>query len=204
MTQLIWECAQNGAMYFSTRKPEELAHFEWKIDAKSSTGETRQETWWRSVLGPIFESNADHHQFVSLDDPKADYSFFDQAYALEKELWRPSGDNKRVSGFDIGKLIVKTTEFVDSKSDILLQAADILANRIRRCFQDIIFDDQTAANLGRLQIVQSRQGARQVVKIISLTKHEQSNSQALLHRLKLMNDNARTMFPRSRRSLISK
>jgi hypothetical protein len=197
MTQLIWECAQNGAMYFSTRKPEELAHFEWKIDAKSSTGETRQETWWRSVLGPIFESNADHHQFVSLDDPKADYSFFDQAYALEKELWRPSGDNKRVSGFDIGKLIVKTTEFVDSKSDILLQAADILANRIRRCFQDIIFDDQTAANLGRLQIVQSRQGARQVVKIISLTKHEQSNSQALLHRLKLMNDNARTMFPRS-------
>jgi hypothetical protein len=79
----------------------------------------------------------------------------------------------------------------------LLQAADILANRIRRCFQDIIFDDQTAANLGRLQIVQSRQGARQVVKIISLTKHEQSNSQALLHRLKLMNDNARTMFPRS-------
>jgi hypothetical protein len=90
----------------------------------------------------------------------------------------------------------RTTEFVDSRSDILLQTADILASRTRRCFQDTIFDNQTAADLGRLQIVQSRQGARQVVKIISLTQHKQSNSQALLHRLNLMNDNARAMFPR--------
>jgi hypothetical protein len=145
----------------------------------------------------LFESNAAHHQFVSLDDPKADYSFFDQAYAFEKDLWHPNGDHKRVSGFDIGKLIVKTTEFVDSKSDILLQAADILANRARRCFQDVTFDDQTAADLGRLQIVQARQGAQQVVKIISLTNHKQSSSQSLRHRLKLMNTSARTMFPRA-------
>jgi hypothetical protein len=197
MTQLISECVQNGAMYFSTRKPEELARFEWKIDAKSSTGETRQETWWKSVLGPIYESNADRHQMVFLDDPKADYSYFDQAYALEKNVWRPNGDDKLVSGFDIGKLIVRAVKFVDSKSDILLQAADILANRLRRCFQDDKLDDQTAASLGRLQIVQSRRGTRQVVKIIALTNHEQSYSQTLLHRLKLMNDSARAMFPRS-------
>jgi hypothetical protein len=197
MKELIWECAQDGAMYFSTRKPDELARFDWKIDAKSSTGETPQETWWKSVLGPMFESNADRHQFISLDDPKADYSYFDRAYALEKNLWRPNGDNKRVSGFDIGKLIVRTTKFVDSKSDILLQAADILVNRSRRCFQDDKLDDETATSLGRLQIIQSRQGSRQVVKIITLTNHEQSSSKALIHRLELMNASARSMFPRS-------
>jgi hypothetical protein len=188
---------QNGAMYFSTRKPEELARFEWKIDAKSTTGETRQETWWKSVLGPIYESNTDRHQMVFLDDPKADYSYFDRAYALEKKVWRPNSDDKLVSGFDVGKLIVRAVKFVDSKSDILLQAADILANRTRRCFQDDKFDDQTAESLGRLQIVQSRRGTRQVVKIIALTKHQQSYSQVLLHRPKLMNDSARAMFPRS-------
>jgi hypothetical protein len=197
MTQLIWECAQNAAMYFSTRKPEELARFEWKIDAKSPTGETKQEQWWKSVLGPIFESNAHHHQFISLDDKKADYSFFDRSYALEKRVWRSTGDDELVSGFDIGKLIVKPTQFVNSRSDILLQAADILANRIRRCFQEVNFDDQTAVSLGRLQIRRSRQEAHQVVKIIMLTDREQISSDVVLHRLELMYGSARSVFPRS-------
>lgn len=192
MTQLVWECAQNAAMYFSMRKPEELARFEWMIDAKSPTGETAQEHWWRSVLGPIFESNAHRHQFIFVDDEKADYSFFDQSYALEEQV---DGDGKPVSGFDIGKLIVKPTRFVNSRSDILLQAADILANRIRRCFQDVNFDDQTAVSLGRLHIRRSRQGARQVVKLITLTDHDQTNSDIVLHRLKLMHGSARAMFP---------
>jgi hypothetical protein len=198
MTQLIAECAQNAAMYFSTRKPEELGRFEWKIDAKSPTGETRQETWWKSVLGPIFESNAERHQFVFLDNPKADYSYFDQTYAMEKTLWRPSGVKELVSGFDIQKLMVKTAEFIDSKSEILLQAADILANRIRRCLQGDAVTDKTAMNLGRLQISQSRQGKKpQVVKFITLTQSHQAHSQAFLDRLKLMNSDARSMFPTS-------
>lgn len=102
-----------------------------------------------------------------------------------------------MSGFDIGKLIVKAVEFADSKSDILLQAADILANRIRRCFQEDSLDDRTTESLGRLQIIQSRQGTRQVVKIIALTNHQRSHSQTLLRRLALMNGSARAMFPRS-------
>ena len=200
MTQLITECAQNAAMYFATRKPEELDLFEWRIDAKSSTGETRQETWWKSVLGPILESNSERHQFVFLDDPRADYSYFDRSYSMDKALWTPNGERKLVSGFDIGKLMVKPTQFVDSKSDILLQAVDILANRVRRCFQSDEFDDKTTTSLGRLQTSQARQGTRQVVKIIALTKHEQSYSPALLHRLGLMTDSARAMFPNQLRN----
>lgn len=197
ITQLVAECAQNAAMYFATRKPEELGRFEWKIDAKSPTGETRQETWWKSVLGPIFESNADRRQFVFLDDPKADYSYFDQAYAIEKTLWRPGGTTELVSGFDIGKLMVKSAAFINSKTDILLQAADILANRVRRCLQGDAVTDVTAVNLGRLQISQSRQGKRQVVKFITLTQSHPTYSQAFLNRLKLMNSDARGMFPKS-------
>lgn len=192
MKQLIWECAQNAAMYFSLRKPEELARFEWMIDAKSPTGETAQEKWWKSVLGPIFESNPDRHQFICLHDEKADYSFFDQSYALEQQA---DDDGKRFSAFDIGKLIVKPTRFVNSKSDILLQAADILANRIRRSFQDAIFDDQTAISLGRLQIGRSRHGTPQPVNLITLTDHDEINSDVVLHRLKLMHGSARAMFP---------
>lgn len=195
MTQLIWECAQNAAMYFSLRKPEELALFEWKIDAKSPKGETKQEQWWKTVLGPMVESNAHRHQFISLDDEKADYSFFERSYAFEKRVWRPSGDYELVSGFDVGKLIVKSTQFVDSRSDIFLQAADILANRIRRCFQEAIFSDGTAASLGRLQIRQSRHGARQLVKLITLTNNQQADFGVVSSRLKLMYDSARGMFP---------
>jgi hypothetical protein len=195
MTQLMTECAQHAAMYFALRKPEELDLFEWKIDAKSSTGETRQEIWWKSVLGPILESNPERHQFVFLDDPKADYSYFDRSYSLEKTVWSPNGE-KQASGFDISKLMVKTAKFIDSKSDILLQAADILANRVRRCFQDDHFDDETTKSLGRLQIARARRGTRQVVKIIALTNHERCHSPDLLDRLKLMDDSARSMFAR--------
>jgi hypothetical protein len=149
------------------------------------------------VLGPIFESNAHRHQFVFLDDERADYSFFDKAHALEKQVWRPTGYGDLVSDFDIGRLIVKPTQFVNSKSDILLQAADILANRVRRCLQDATFEDRTAMSLGRLQIRRSRRGAEQVLKIISLTAHEQARSDFVLHRLKLMYGSARDMFPPS-------
>ena len=196
MKELIWECAQNAAIYFSMRKPEELGRFEWKIDAKSPTGETKQEHWWKSVLGPIFQSNPDRHQFFFLDDEKADYSFFDQAYAIENHtVWRPTCYSEVTSGFDIGKLIVKPTKFVNSKRDILLQAADILANRVRRCLQEPAFDDQTATSLGRLQIRRSRQGTEQPVKIISLTAHEQDSPDFVLHRLKLMYRSARSIWP---------
>ncbi|MGV7218267.1 DUF3800 domain-containing protein [Bradyrhizobium sp. UFLA05-112] len=203
MTELLWECAQNAAIYFSMRKPEELGQFEWKIDAKSPTGVTKQEHWWKSVLGPIFESNPDRHEFFFLDDKEADYSFFDQTYAIQNHaVWRPTGYSEETSGFDIGKLIVKPTQFVNSKSDILMQSADILANRVRRCLQEPAMDDRAAAALGRMQIRRSRQGAEQVVKIISLTAHEQNTPEFVLHRLKQMYRSARSMW-RSERPLAS-
>jgi hypothetical protein len=45
-------------MYFSQRRPRELANFEWIIDAKDPMGPTSQEDWWRTVIGPMLESKS--------------------------------------------------------------------------------------------------------------------------------------------------
>lgn len=169
LSDLVLTTAERDAMYFAQRRPSELERFEWVIDAKDPKRVTVQEEWWRQTLGPLGESKSRQRPFGRIDDPAFDYSYFDKIYRFEKELWWPDRPRERVNGIDVAKLISGSVSFSDSRSDILLQAIDILANFMRRSMNGEIEDTDVYRQLGRLQILTKRGGSLQAMEFASFS-----------------------------------
>jgi hypothetical protein len=193
LSDLVMTTAAHDAMYFSQRRPDELARFDWIIDAKDPKRITTQEAWWRDTLGPLGESKSRVHPFLRVDDANFDYSIFDASFGMTKDLFHPSGVEEDVGGVNISKLITKSVRFRDSRSDILLQAADILASFMRRVLNSEIRDPDVIRQLGRLQILQTTEGIMQPFDFVRF-------SPALIARkglgkvARVMNGAARTMI----------
>jgi hypothetical protein len=71
---IVWTTITHSTMYFSQRRPESLATFEWIVDAKASEGVTNAEDWWRSVINPMIQSRSFQEPFLQIED--GDYSHF--------------------------------------------------------------------------------------------------------------------------------
>jgi hypothetical protein len=66
MKELIRIASEEVTLYFSQRRPRELAKFEWTIDAKDTRRITSQENWWRDTLAALLESATDESHSSSL------------------------------------------------------------------------------------------------------------------------------------------
>jgi hypothetical protein len=193
LSDVVMTTADHAAMYFSQRRPEELGHFAWIIDAKDPKRVSVQEAWWRDTLGPLGESKSRVHPFLRIDDGNFDYSYFDKSYAMTKEIWLPDRPRETVDGVDIGKLITESVTFADSRSNVLLQAVDILANFMRRTLNGDIADDDIARQLGRLQILQNQGDRKQSINFASFSDNPKGRKG--LGRINgLMTQQARTMI----------
>lgn len=87
---------------------------------------------------------------------------------MKKEMRYPDGSCKFVDGFDIKKLISDSISFVDSKSELLIQATDILAGFMRRSLRNKNCDLAVLKTLGRLMIQGKIDRVPQTVRLISL------------------------------------
>jgi hypothetical protein len=154
MTQLTAIVVERIAMYFAQRRPRELGNFGWIIDAKDPRRITTQERWWRDTLGPLQESRSRREPLGRVNDPRFDYRFFDTAYEFTKQMWYPDKPSEPITGYDIRKILTDQISFKDSRTDILLQAVDILTSFLRRLLMGRILDPAVAHNVGRLQIHQ--------------------------------------------------
>jgi hypothetical protein len=171
MSDLVTTVVEQATMYFSQRRPRELANFKWTIDAKDPLRVTTQERWWRETLGPLLESRCRHQPLQLYRGSAFDYRFFEKAYMGEKTMWHPEKPRERVTGYDIERILSDRISFTDSRSDILIQAVDILANHVRRVLNGKITDVQIARVLGRLQINQRpAKGIYQSVRLLGLSK----------------------------------
>lgn len=199
MRELVCIVADETASYFAQRNPRELGKYEWFIDAKDIR-ETKQEKWWRDVLGPLVESRSERIPFLKVRSPAFDYRFLDRAYAFDKDKWRPNVERVRVSGVDIMKMFTRATRFVDSKSDILIQAVDILASYCRKSLRLNKVDPELLRQVGRLQIRRSREGVRQSMNLLSIGSNlDVKNRRLLGKRMAIMTEASRGMFlPSSR------
>ena len=165
-THLLCAVIENVPNYYSQRQPRELSLFEWFVDAKDKNV-TAQENWWRTTLGPMIQSRSRRQAFGRVaDDSAFNYTYFDNAYDLQVDNPSPNGA-RRVIGTDIGKLVTKRLSFVNSKSDILIQSADVLVRSIRRVLSDDA-DARLIDALGRLQLIQRRDGTLQSMQFILL------------------------------------
>jgi hypothetical protein len=167
-THLLCAVIEDVPIYYSQRQPRELGLFEWFVDAKDKNV-TAQENWWRTTLGPMIQSRSRRQPFGRVDDDSAfNYTYFDKAYDLEVDAPSPSGA-RRAIGTDIGKLVTKRLSFINSKSDILIQAADVLVRSTRRVLsEDDQCDPRMIDALGRLQLIRRRDRVLQSMQFILL------------------------------------
>jgi len=194
MRELVCIVAEETGHYFAQRTPRELGRYEWFIDGKD-VKETPQEQWWRSVLGPLVQSRSQRRPFGQVKDPAFDYSYLERAFRTEHDQSRPDDFGEKPIGIDIKKMFSNATHFIDSKSDILLQAADVLASFCRRSLRLDKIDPDLLRDVGRLQIRRNREGVLQPMTLLALgSAGEALRSKKIGRRMALMNAAARSIW----------
>jgi hypothetical protein len=164
MKELVRIASEEVTLYFAQRRPRELAKFEWTIDAKDPRRITSQENWWQETLAPLLESASRREPFVFVKDAGFNYKFFERSFAMKKDMWFPDRPREMIKGHDIRKMITERMAFVDSRSETLIQAVDVLASFLRRLLAREITSDEVSKALGRLQI-HTRRKTRTYLKI---------------------------------------
>jgi hypothetical protein len=196
MNELVCSSCEESTMYFSQRRPHELAKFEWTIDAKDSCRITPQEQWWHDTLAPFVESSSRREPMILVKDAGFDYRFFDRSVSMQKEMWHPDAPREVVDGYDIKKMMTEHMAFVDSRSEILIQAVDILASFLRRLLAGELAAKHVAQSLGKLQIRRKRGNNLLSVRLLTLSRppSDPRNSSDLSRVLQQMSRAARNMI----------
>ena len=198
MRELVCIASNELSLYFAQRKPKELGRFQWFIDAKDPKSETPQERWWKDVLGPLIESRSRRTPFAMVDSPDFDYSFHIKNYTLKKVVGTGNeGLEEEVEGTDIKKMFTEATTFVDSRSDILIQAVDVLTSYTRRSLRSKSIDDEILRQVGRLQIHRRRGEVLQSLNLLSLgpiAEEKSVGGPELTRRLRVMTSSARNLW----------
>lgn len=204
MRELVCIASEELCHYFAQRKPRELGDFRWFIDAKDPTKETAQEKWWKDVLGPLIESRSRRKPFIMVDSPEFDYRFHKKSYNLKKSLRTGSDDaDRNVEGTDIKKMFTEATSFVDSRSDILMQAVDVLTSYTRRSLRAPSVDDEVLRQIGRLQIYRKRGDTLQSINLLTLGPVSQETAiegNEIAHRVHTMTESARNLWVREKKT----
>jgi hypothetical protein len=141
--------------YYAQRLPNELGRFDWYIDPKDVT-RARYDELWQRLACPVLQT-------MSFENPAArvegfDYSAFDR---FEKPLppyvlkLRPPRPGARSTSPDLKMLLNESVSFPDSRSEIGLQLADIVASALTKAMNGKLSDSVWPV-LGSLMIERPR------------------------------------------------
>jgi hypothetical protein len=192
MKELVRIASEEVALYFAQRRPRELAKFEWTIDAKDPRRITSQEKWWRETVAVWLESASRREPFIFVKDAGFNYKYFNRSFAMTKEMWFP--DRPPEIMHDLRKMMSERMAFVDSRSETLLQAVDILTSFLRRLLAKQITNGDVSQALGRLQIRRRRKSKHpQSLRLLTLSDQAEGPSD-LFDTLRVMTRAARTML----------
>jgi Protein of unknown function (DUF3800) len=195
MKELVRIASEEVTLYFAQRRPRELAKFEWTIDAKDPRRITGQEKWWRETLAIWLESASRREPFVMIEDAGFNYKYFNRSFATKKEMWfsdRPPGMEE---GHDLRKMMIERMAFVDSQSETLIQAVDVLTSFLRRLLAREITDNGVSQALGRLQIHTRRKSKHpQSLRVLTLSNPAAGGRSDLFDTLRVMTRAARIML----------
>jgi Protein of unknown function (DUF3800) len=128
---------------------------------------------------------------------------FDRSYLTRKDLWSPDGARESVECYDITKMISKRIEFVDSRTEPLVQAVDVYASFLRRLLSSETGGDDISHILGRLLIYRKPEGAShpQSLRVLTVSR-KPSKMTGLFKTLEIMTSAARCMI-RERHRLVA-
>ncbi len=142
--ELINRVFQTATLYYSQRIPEELGRFDWIIDRKDRQS-TTMERLWTTLITPIGQTRAFEKPFITLR--QGDYRYFNRfrlrtdasdrskdVQWLNENIAFPMRSSAGSRIIDMKKVLQESFRFADSKNELGLQLADIVASACRRAF----------------------------------------------------------------------
>lgn len=134
MFMLIPRTLRNAITYYARRIPEEMKSFHWVVDAKEKSI-TEHERLWSLVIFPIMYTQSIKQPMFYVAG--GDYSYFERFQETDEEGIRQIEEEEGYEKGELGAtklelILGKSFKFQDSKDNVGLQMADILANATQR------------------------------------------------------------------------
>lgn len=152
MFLLIPRVIQFGILYYARQIPKELSWFYWMVDAKGSSL-TAYEEAWSTALYPIIGTATARRPLAFLE--LGYYSYFSRRFLKAKPMKNVEDpyatEEDTIGEFDLGKILGDHFEFQDSRWNLGLQMADILANATQRALNNRLGFDGWK-NIGTLML----------------------------------------------------
>ena len=129
--ELLGQVFQKTMLNYSLRKPKELEHFNWIVDAKNQNITTFEKVWKTLVL-PLSQSQSFDSPLLMIRE--GDYSYFfknRKSGDIPNYLTQHVKDKNPNNFFELNS-VYSNIKFVDSKDNIGVQLANILTTAIRR------------------------------------------------------------------------
>ena len=153
LIELVANIIQITTLYYCQRMAHTLKRFIWTIDAKDDAL-TEYEDIWLNIVSTILQTKSFNEPLNMLKG--GNYSYFERFRYSKSEL--PDYLKEYILDTDelfdatvISKLMEENLFFKNSKSDVGLQIVDILANTIRRAFNNNL-GIEGWGNFGKLMI----------------------------------------------------
>ena len=148
---LLSDILLRAILYYVQRDPYTLRKYKWRIDQKNTTKNTYEKAF-EKVVCPILQTISFREPMIFLKE--ADYSYMEPFIYSEGEVpeyIEEAYGKKLADGVNIGKMIRDDMKFPNSKLDLSVQIADLLAAGIRRCLRGEFTNNALASKmLGRL------------------------------------------------------
>lgn len=134
MFVLIPRTLRNSVTYYARRIPQELKSFHWVVDAKGKAI-TEHERAWSLAIFPIMYTQSIKKPMISVIG--GDYSYFERfqdtdAEGIERIAAQEGFGEGELRASKLNLILGKSFKFQDSRSNVGLQMADILANATQR------------------------------------------------------------------------
>jgi hypothetical protein len=140
--------------YYARRLPKELQSYHWVIDAKEKFL-TDFERAWSTIIFPSVEHQSKQTPFQKIEN--GDYTYLEPYYEIAPEMaeraTKELKDQPEKAAFDIGR-ILKDFKFEDSKDNLGLQLADVVANASQRALNGKLKEEGYAC-IGSLMVTQT-------------------------------------------------
>ncbi|MCW8932558.1 MAG: DUF3800 domain-containing protein [Gammaproteobacteria bacterium] len=168
---LMSDLLNRGILYYVQRDPKTLRKYKWRIDQKNIT-KTTYEHAFEKVASPLLQTKSFHEPMIFLEGE--DYSHMEPYLYSDGEVpdyIEEAYGKKLNSGVNIGKIVREDMAFPDSKTNLAIQIADLLAAGVRRCLRSEFSNNQLASHLlGRLMVGNAKE--KYPVQFVGFQNHE--------------------------------
>lgn len=154
LTDLLKKVLDVATLHFAMTRPEEIGAFHWVVDEKNPHRAPYEEAWLLLARGFLQDRNLRSPGVMATE---GDYSHFARFFAKDQS-WPshlpPPTRHKNSGGgmlIDFRSIYGESFNYVDSRSSIGIQLADIVTNAFRRAMLGRI-GPRGYCNLGKLMV----------------------------------------------------